>query len=99
MMKKSFLSLTVLGMLLLTSCEKKTTTTVNEDGVKTTVEKVGLDNEKIDSAAQDVKEGVKNAAQKTGEALEDAGEKLKEGAHNAEQDIKEATDGDGNPKK
>ena len=98
-MKKSFFVLGVIAIFALGSCEKKTTTTVDGDGNTTTVEKVSLDEEKIDSTAQNVKEGVKDAAKKTGEALEDAGEKLKEGAKDAEQDIKEATDGDGNPKK
>ena len=98
-MKNLIFSTVLLASFSLISCEKKTTTTVNEDGGTTTVEKVGLDKEQIDSTAQNVKEGVQNAAEKTGEALEDAGEKLKIGASKTEHDIREATDGDGNPKK
>lgn len=97
-MKKSLFVLGLASAFLM-SCEKKTTTTVNDDGGTTTIETVGLDEEKIDSTAQNVKEGVKEAAQKTGEALETAGERLKEGAKDAEQDIKEATDGDGDASK
>ena len=91
-MKKSALVLGVFSALALASCEKKTTTTVNEDGGTTTVEKVGLDEEKIDSTATNIKEGAKEAAQKTGDALEDVGEKIKEGADKAGEAIKEGAE-------
>lgn len=98
-MKKSAFVLGVFSALALASCEKKTTTTVNEDGGTTTVEKVGLDEEKIDSTATNIKEGAKEAAQKTGEALEDAGEAIKEGAEKTGDKIEKATDGDGDATK
>ncbi len=98
-MKKSFVIVSAFALLTFFSCEKKTETVIHEDGGSTTVETVGFDKERIDSTAEKIEAGAKNAAQKTGEALENAGEKLKEGAKDAEQDIKEATDGDGNPER
>ena len=98
-MKKSILILGAFTTFLLTSCEKKTTTTVNSDGDMQTVETVGFDKERIDSTAEKVETGVKNAAEKTGDALEKAGQKIKKEANEAGNDIKDATDGDGDPKK
>ena len=98
-MKKITLIFGLYSALFFVSCEKKTTTTVNQDGETTTVEKVGFDKEKIDSAAEKVESGVKDAAKKTEAALENAGEKLKKSAKEAKHDFKNATDGDGNPKK
>lgn len=90
-MKKSFVYITLLSAVLFISCEKKTTTTVNDEGEITTVEKVGFDEEQIDSTAQNVKEEVNKAAQKTGKALEHAGKKIKEEVDKAEKDLKKST--------
>ena len=98
-MKKSFLALVIISAALFVSCEKKTETVVNEDGGTSTVEKVGFDEEKIDSTATNIKEGAKEAAAKTGEALEDAGAAIKEGAEKTGDKIEKATDGDGDANK
>lgn len=95
-MKKGILFLPLMLVFALFSCEKKTETVVTEDG-HSTVETVGFDKERIDSTAEKIEAGAKDAAQKTGEALENAGEKLKQGTKNAGEDIREATDGDGDP--
>lgn len=98
-MRNIFVLVSVSLLFLSVSCEKKTETVIHADGGSTTVEKVGFDEEKIDSTAQNIKEDAKEAAEKTGEALEKAGEAIKDGTNKAGHNIEEATDGDGDPKK
>lgn len=94
-MKKSVVLLGFIAAMAFVSCEKKTTTTLNEDGGSTTVETVGFDKQRIDSTAEKVEDGAQKAAKKNGEALEDAGESIKEGAKKTGDKIEKATDGDG----
>ncbi|MBF5027835.1 hypothetical protein [Planobacterium oryzisoli] len=95
-MKNSLVLVSASALFLLTACEKKTTTVKNDEGGTTKIETVGFDKEKIDSTAENIEEGVKDAAGQAGEALETAGQKLKKGAENLEENAQEATDGDGN---
>lgn len=94
-MKYSLVIASASAVLLLAACEKKTTTIQNDQGGITKVETVGFDKEKVDSTAEKLEEGVKDAAGKAGEALETAGQKLQKGAENLEDNAQEATDGDG----
>ncbi len=90
-MKNNIVCITLISVVFFGSCEKKTITTVNDEGEITTVEKIGFDEEQIDSAAQNMKLGVKDVAKKTGEAVENAVEKLETEAEKAEDNLKKST--------
>ncbi len=82
------LSTTAIFSLLLISCEKNVTTTIDSDGDRTTVETVGLDKERIDSTAEKVGNKIEVAAKQTGDALEKTGENIKEEIDKADDKVK-----------
>lgn len=78
---KTFRFYSLLSILLIfASCTKEKTTVTEPDGDKTTVTKVGLDNQKIDSAKI-----------KLNNNLDKAGNDLKKGAKEFKSDVKDAT--------
>lgn len=74
-------------LLAFTSCEKKVTTTIEEDGDRTTVETVGLDKERIDSTAEKVGDKIEVVAEQTGDALQETGENIKEEINKADHEV------------
>ncbi|AZI67077.1 hypothetical protein EIB71_05075 [Kaistella daneshvariae] len=78
----------LISLLALSACEKKVTTTIEEDGDRTTVETVGLDKERIDSTAEKVGDKIEVAAEQTGEALKETGQNIKEKVNEADHEIK-----------
>lgn len=86
-MKKLIIGCFILS-LVLTACEKKVTTTIDDDGDRTTVETVGLDRERIDSTAEKVGNKIEVAAKQTGDALETTGENIKEEINKADEKVK-----------
>lgn len=87
-MKKIVLSAAV-ASLFLTACEKKTTVTVDEAGNTTTVETVDFDKERIDSTAKKVGNKIEIAAEQTGDALKETGQNIKEKVNDADLKLKE----------
>lgn len=84
-------SFIALAGILLVACEKKSTTTIDENGNTTTVETVGIDRQRVDSTAEKVEDATQKAAEKTGDALQDAGAAIKRGAENANDNLKATT--------
>ncbi len=74
--------------LVLSSCEKKVTTTIDSDGNRTTTEITGLDKQRIDSTTEKVGNKIEVVAKQTGDALENAGENIKEEIDKADQKVK-----------
>ncbi|WP_417428557.1 hypothetical protein [Halpernia sp.] len=87
-MKNYFTKIAFGGLLLFTACTKEKTTVVEPNGDQTTVTKVGLDDQKIDSAKVKVNEGL----QKTGDAIEKGANDVKEGVKDATNDAASAVE-------
>lgn len=83
-MKKTILILGAFALVTFTSCEKKTETTVDNDGDIETTETVGVDEYAVDTTATDVEQGL----EATGNAIEEGANDIGDAAH-------DATDGDG----
>ena len=94
-MKKTILILGAFALVTFTSCEKKTETTVENDGDIETVETVGVDDYAVDTTATDIEQGFDAA----GNAIEEGANDVAEGAENVANDrgdaAHDATDGDG----
>ena len=90
-MKKLLVLLLATAFLFFQSCEKEKTVITEADGDKTTIEHIGFDDEKLDSAQLKVKVEADKAASTAKEALNDAGQAIEKGAKEVKEGAKEIT--------
>lgn len=89
---KKLVLLGLMGSLFtLGACVKEKTTVIQHDGDTTTIEHVGIDEQKVDSSAENFRAKSQEAAQKAKVKLSEVGDALKEGSKDLKREAKKVT--------
>ena len=79
------------SLFTLGSCVKEKTTVIKQDGDTTTIEHIGIDKQKVDSSAENLKKKSEDAAQKAKMKLNEVGDAIKEGSKDIKREAKKVT--------
>lgn len=79
------------SLFTLGACVKEKTTVIQQDGDTTTIEHMGIDKQKVDSSAENLKMKSEQAAQKAKTKLNEVGDAIKEGSKDLKKEAKKVT--------